>query len=204
MHQHVGQLIRPAQSGREPEPPAAGHRTHFALVPKRLLNKDIEITFLGYSLKIHAVAAPIGNSARRVREHHHQGFRIRRLCFPNQCRHGLGGAVNQFWRWHHRTVDQRLGMLQKAGKESDQEMTITPQEPWSYENRGEVCLDLGQTDMAIKFYREALARRAQLPKSLARLGKAYLRSGETAQGIRYLKEAVGIEPGIGSYRYQLG
>jgi tetratricopeptide (TPR) repeat protein len=66
---------------------------------------------------------------------------------------------------------QRLGMLQKAGKEFDQEMAITPQEPWSYENRGEVCLDLGQTDMAIKFYREALARRAQLPNSLAGWGE---------------------------------
>jgi tetratricopeptide (TPR) repeat protein len=83
-------------------------------------------------------------------------------------------------------------------------MTITPQEPWSYENRGEVCLDLGQTDMAIKFYREALARRAQLPKSLAGLGKAYLRKGESAPSIRYLKEAIAIEPGIGNYHYQLG
>ena len=52
---------------------------------------------------------------------------------------------------------QRLGILEKAGKEFDLEMTITPQEPWSYENRDEVCLDLGQTDMAIKLYREALA-----------------------------------------------
>jgi tetratricopeptide (TPR) repeat protein len=52
---------------------------------------------------------------------------------------------------------QRLGILEKAGKEFDLEMTITPREPWSYENRGEVCLDLGQTDMSIKFYREALA-----------------------------------------------
>jgi len=58
--------------------------------------------------------------------------------------------------------------------------------------------------MAIKFYREALARRAQLPKSLAGLGKAYLRKGETAPSIRYLKEAIAIEPGIGSYHYQLG
>jgi Tfp pilus assembly protein PilF len=69
---------------------------------------------------------------------------------------------------------QRLGRFQEAGKEFDTEMTVTPQEPWSYENRGLVCLDLGQTDAAIKYFRLALARNSQLPKSLAGLAKAYL------------------------------
>ena len=60
------------------------------------------------------------------------------------------------------------------------------------------------TDEAIKFYRQALARKPQLPKSLAGLEEAYIRKGETAQGIRYLKDAIAIEPGMASFHYQLG
>ena len=73
-------------------------------------------------------------------------------------------------------------------------MTITPQEPWSYENRREVCLDQGQPDQAVHFFRLALARESRSPKSLAGIGKAYVRKGDPAQAARYLAQAIAFEP----------
>lgn len=43
-----------------------------------------------------------------------------------------------------------MGMLQEVAKAFDTGMTLAPHEPWSYENRGAVCVDLGQWDQAIK------------------------------------------------------
>ena len=36
-------------------------------------------------------------------------------------------------------VLQREGRLDEAARQFETEMTITPQEPWSYENRGQIC-----------------------------------------------------------------
>ena len=85
-----------------------------------------------------------------------------------------------------------MGLLREAAKQFDAEPILTPRQPWSYENRGEACLDQGQPDQAIKFYREALARNPQLPKSLAGLGKTYVKKGEITQGIRSLEEAISL------------
>jgi predicted Zn-dependent protease len=95
-------------------------------------------------------------------------------------------------------------MLQEAAKEFEMEMTLTPHEPFSYENRGQISLDQDQWDEAIKFFRQALARQPKMPKSLAGIGKAYLQKGDTAQAIRYLKEAIALDPEAATFHYQLG
>jgi tetratricopeptide (TPR) repeat protein len=73
-----------------------------------------------------------------------------------------------------------------------------------YENRGEVCLDQGQPDQAIHFFRLALARESRSPKSLTGIGKAYVRKGDPAQAARYLAQAIAFEPDNAAFHYQLG
>jgi tetratricopeptide (TPR) repeat protein len=48
-------------------------------------------------------------------------------------------------------------MLDEAAAEFDKEIAISPREPWSYENRGTLWLDKGDSDRALPLFREALS-----------------------------------------------
>src|SRR6516165_1209306 len=65
-------------------------------------------------------------------------------------------------------------------------MAITPDEPWSYENRGTIYLDQGVADHAIAMFEKALALNPKMPLSLAGLGKAYIQKSKPEEAIPYL------------------
>ena len=44
----------------------------------------------------------------------------------------------------------------------------------------------------------------KLPPSLAGLGRAYLRKGQTEQAVSFLQRAVTLQPDSANYHYQLG
>ena len=59
-------------------------------------------------------------------------------------------------------------------------------------------------DRAIPLFRKALKLKPELPKSLAGLGRAYLAKSQPEEALRYMKQAVRMEPNDAPLHYQLG
>jgi Flp pilus assembly protein TadD len=95
-------------------------------------------------------------------------------------------------------------MLDQAAVQFKKEVTITPDEPWAYDDLGTIYFDQGDLAKAGEMFRKALALDARMPPSLAGLGKTLLRQGQPTEALPYLSRAVENQPDNASYHFLLG
>ncbi len=126
---------------------------------------------------------------------------IGRLRHRNYFLGSLGGAIllalsaaawlqNGYWR-------DTIALYSRA-------QDVTENNWFAMNGLGVVYAELGQTQEAIVFYREALRLKPKVPEILANLGAAYDRIGDSFHALEIYREALRLKPGDPKTRHDIG
>ena len=80
-------------------------------------------------------------------------------------------------------------------EEYSKALELNPTYPLTYNNIGNVYLETGQYDAAIRFYKKAIRLDPNRAAFYANLGKAYRNKGLHQEAMDVFKKALELEPG---------
>lgn len=100
------------------------------------------------------------------------------------------------WLYLHRGSEfSRLKDLISASADFDRAVLLNPYLIFSYEFMGDVLVDAGETEDAIKSYNKAIALDRRYVPTLMKRGKAYRKMNQYNWAIKDFTRVIGIDPG---------
>jgi Tfp pilus assembly protein PilF len=89
----------------------------------------------------------------------------------------------------------------EARKAFDAALAIDPDYYDAWSNLGQIALDQGDLEGAVRYYQKAIQYRRTAPKTVNNLGTALARLGRYAEAIGYFEESIRLDPDYLSARY---